>query len=105
MNACVVPSGGFSGTAGFSVLELEVQRGSTRTALTESRPRPVAESLLHIGDIVEWREDTEKHTRRSGRASCDMRVAQVFDPCRLLLRTIGVECGLQTPQPGSVIQR
>ena len=38
VNACVLPTGGFSGTAGFSVFELEVHQGSTHT---RHGPNPV----------------------------------------------------------------
>ena len=52
VNACIVPLGRFGGVAGFSVLELGVQEGSSQTALTEDIPCSVAESLLHVGDVV-----------------------------------------------------
>ena len=45
-------SSGFSGAASFTMFKLRVQERSTKTALTKARVRPVAESLLHVGDVV-----------------------------------------------------
>ena len=92
VNACVVPSGGFSSAAGFSVLELVVQKGSTQTASTGSRPRAIAKSLLHVGDVVEWRKDTPSARVQVIKPLMrDMRVTQVFDSRHLLPRSFGVE--------------
>ena len=81
------------------MLELGVQEGSSQTALTEALPCSVAESLLHVGDVVEWRKDTPC-TCFQVVESClrDMRVTQVFDSRHLLPRPFGVKCGLQTPE-------
>ena len=98
--------GVFGGAAGFVRARVVwSKKGSTQTALTESRPRSVAESLLHVHDVVEWRKDTpctriqvvEPFMR-------DMRVTQVFDSRHQLPRSCGVKCSLQTPQPSPVRQ-
>ena len=74
-----VVTGGFSGTAGFSVFELGVQKGSTQTAWIQARPRSVAESLVHIGDAIEWRKDTSCARVQVVKPFMrDKRVTQVF---------------------------
>ena len=82
MNTRAVPTSGFGGAAGFSVVELWAQ-----SALTKACPRPVAKSFLHVGDAVVRRQDM-----------WDMRVAQVFDSCHLLPSSFGEECVLQEPE-------
>ena len=52
------PSGGFRGTAGFSVLQLRVQECDTQAASTFSSVAPVAQSLLRIDNKILWCQDT-----------------------------------------------
>ena len=44
-------------------------------------------------------------TRLSGKATCEGRVAQILNPCYLLLRSFGARSMFQASQPGSVEQQ
>ena len=90
---------GFSGAAGFSVFKLWDQEGTAYSALTKACPRSVAESLLHVGDVIVRRQVTSRTRVWVVELLVgDMRVAQVFDPRHLLPRTLGEECVLQAPE-------
>ena len=60
VNASVSLSRDLSTAAGFTMLEMKVQELSTLTALTEACVGPVAESLLHVGDVVVRCEDAAR---------------------------------------------
>ena len=68
-------------------LKLWVQEGTTQSALTKACPPPVAESFLHVGDVVVRRQDTSRTCVSLVEPLVgDMRVAQVFDFRHLLPR-------------------
>ena len=81
----------FGGASILTMFQLWVQEGAAQTALTESCPRPVSESFLHIGDVVKPFVG-------------DTRVKQVFDPRHLLPGSFGEECVLETPESSPISQ-
>ena len=60
VDACVVSSSVFGGAVDFSLFNLGVQEGSTQLALAKARPRSVAESFLHVGDVLVRRQNTAR---------------------------------------------
>ena len=90
VNACAVSSRSFGGAARFSVFQLWIQEGAAQSALTESCPRPVFRSLLHVGDVVVWRQDTARTRVQVVEPLVgDACVARVFDSCDLLRSSFG----------------
>ena len=57
-NASVVPLGGLSGAAVFTVLKLSVQEWSTQMAFAKACVAPIAQSLVHADDKVLRRKDS-----------------------------------------------
>ena len=83
-------SSGLGGAASFSVFELWVQEGTAHAALTIACPLPVANSFLHVGDVVVRRQDTSRTCVQVVEPCVgDMREAQVFAPRNLLPGSLG----------------
>ena len=103
MNARVVSSRGFGSGAGFSVFQLWVQEGTAAAALPTTHPDSVADSFLHVGNVVVRRQDTSRARVQVVEPLVgDLRVAQVFDSCHLLPSPFGEECVLQTPESSPI---
>ena len=67
---------------------------------------PVAESLLHVGDVVVRREGTARTRVQVVKPLVgEMRVTQILNPCHLLPRSFGVQSVSQSSQSGSVRQQ
>ena len=58
VNARTVSSRGFGCAAGFCMLQLRVEEGTAASALPITDPDSVAESFLHVGNVVVRRQDT-----------------------------------------------
>ena len=84
VNARVVFSRGFGCAAGFCMFQLWVWEGTAASTLPTTHPESVAESFLHIGNVVVRRQDTSRARVQAAEPFLgDLRVAQVFDSCHL----------------------
>ena len=89
MNTRTVLLRGFSGAAGFCVLQLRVQEGTAAPTLPVPLQEPVAMSLLDVGDVVMRRQDTSRASVQVVEPLVgDLRMTQVFDSCDLLPGTL-----------------
>ena len=77
------------------MFKLGVQEGATQSAVTRACPRPVAKSLLHVGDVS--RATSGPLPPVVEPFVGDLRVAQVFDPHSLLPGSFAEERVLQAP--------
>ena len=99
VNARRVSSRGFGCAAGFCMFQLWVWEGAAASTLPTAHPESVAESFLHVGDVIVRRQDTSRARVQVVKPLVgDLRVTQVFDSCHLLPGPSGEECVLQTPE-------
>ena len=93
VNACAVSPRSFGGAAGLSVFQLWVQEGTASATLSATHPDSVAESFLHVGDVVVQRQDTPSARVQVIKPLVgDVRVAQIFISRNLLPSSFGEEC-------------
>ena len=83
MDTRVIPSLGFGSAVGFRKFQLRVQEGRAAPKLAISHKKYVAQSSLHVGDVIV--EDTSRTRVKVVEPLLgDLRVAQVLNPGDLL---------------------
>ena len=96
VNACIVC---FGCAAGFCMFLLWVHERTAASTLPITHPESVAESFLHIGNVIVRHQDTSRARVQVVEPLVgDTLVAQVVDPRNLLPSSFGMECALQTPE-------
>ena len=80
VNTRTVHPRGFSGAAGFCMLQLRVREGAAAPTLPITLPEPVAKSLLDVGDEVMRRQETSRTGVQVEKPFVgDLSMTQVFD--------------------------
>ena len=87
-----VASRGLGNGAGFSMSVLWVQEFSTKTTPALTCVAPLAWSILHVDHKVVRRQDTPcTNVQEKKPVVRDVRVAQIFNSCNVLPRSLGLQ--------------